>query len=77
VVSLVVRTDFSVGGSSNRGDMSPLETLVVSRGTDGSKSCADLTSTAAEALTTTRRGHGLAIGCGATCRRRHPPRKLR
>jgi len=38
VVSLVVRADFSVGGGSSRGDMSPLETLVVSRGTDDSKS---------------------------------------
>jgi hypothetical protein len=77
VVSLVVRADFSVGGGLKQSDMSPLETLVVSRGTDGSKSCADLTSTAAEALTTTRRRDGPAIGCGVTCRRRHPPRELR
>jgi hypothetical protein len=44
VASLLVRADFSVGGGSSRGDMSPLETLVVSGGTGGSKSCADPTS---------------------------------
>jgi hypothetical protein len=37
VVFVLVRGDFSNGGESGRGEMSPLETLVVSCGTDGSK----------------------------------------
>ena len=36
VVLVLVRADFPLAGKSSRGEMSPLETLLVSRGTDGS-----------------------------------------
>ncbi len=36
MISVLVRTDFPITCKLSRGDVSPLETLVVSRGTNGS-----------------------------------------